>query len=132
MENNAGNVLYLHQRNIQEISMNCRSYEELGFDYEIYDNFEELGEAPQTDAGLVNIDELINKLTGMKSNGATHVACDFHCDHVELDLYGVEYRLATPQEIESFHNENKSKEERKKQLEIEQLEAKLKRLKNEQ
>jgi hypothetical protein len=124
-------VLYIHQKNIQENSLECRPYEELGFDYEIHGNFEELGEYPRTDAGLVNIDKLINKLIEMKSNGATHVACDFHCDHVELDLYGVEYRLATPQEIEAFHNANKAKEERKKQLEIEQLEAKLKRLKGE-
>lgn len=124
-------VLYIHQRNIQEISLDCRPHEELGFDYDTHEDYVELGEDLQTDAGLVKIETLIEKLTEMRSHGATHVACDFHCDHVELDLYGVEYRLATQDEIDAYHNKNKAKEEARKQREIELLEAKLKTLKGE-
>lgn len=124
-------VLYIHQRNIQEISLDCRPHEELGFDYDTYGNFIELGEGLLSDAGLVKIEDLIEKLTEMRSHGATHVACDWHCDHQELDLYGVEYRLATQEEIDAFHNKNKKQAEDKKQREIQLLEDKLKTLKGE-
>jgi hypothetical protein len=125
------NVLYFHQKNIQKISLDCRIYEELGYNYDIHEDYIELGKRLESDAGLVNIETLINKLIEMNSNGATHVACDFHCDHEELDLYAVEYRLATPEEIEAHNNKNKVKEEAKKQREIELLEEKLKALKGE-
>ena len=124
-------VLYINQRNIQEISLDCRPYEELGYHYDTHEDFIVLGERLDTDAGLVNIEQLINNLTEMRSNGATHVACDFHCDHVELDLYSVEYRLATPEEIKAYTTKIEIKEEAKKQREIELLEAKLKTLKGE-
>lgn len=123
--------IYIHQKNIQEISIESRPHEELGYDYEIHDDYFELGEKLNSDAGLVKIEELINKLTEMRSHGATHVACDWHCDHQELDLYGVEYRLATQEEIDAFHNKNKKQAEDKKQREIQLLEDKLKTLKGE-
>lgn len=124
--------MYFHQKNIQKTSLNCRTHEELGFKYDIHEDFIEFGETINSDAGLVNIDELIDTLNGMRSHGATHVACDFHCDHVELDLCGVEYRLATQSEIDAYENKIKTKEETKKQREIELLEEKLKSLKGEQ
>jgi len=108
------NVLFLHQKNIQEISLDSRPFEELGFDYDTHEDYTELGETLFSDAGLVNIENLINKLTEMRSHGATHVACDWHCDHQELDLYGVEYRLATQDEIDAYHNKNKKQVEGEK------------------
>lgn len=125
------NLLFLHQKNIQEISLDSRPFEELGFDYDTHEDYTELGETLFSDAGLVNIENLINKLTEMRSHGATHVACDWHCDHQELDLYGVEYRLATQDEIDAYHNKNKKQVEDKKQREIQLLEDKLKTLKGE-
>jgi hypothetical protein len=125
------NVLFLHQKNIQKISLDSRPSEELGFDYDTHEDYTELGETLFSDAGLVNIENLINKLTEMRSHGATHVACDWHCDHQELDLYGVEYRLATQDDIDAYHNKNKKQVEDKKQREIQLLEDKLKRLKGE-
>ncbi len=124
-------VLFLHQKNIKKTSLEARPHEELGYDWDKHENYEELGEQLYADAGLVNIEELINKLTEMRSHGATHVACDWHTDHQELDLYSVEYRLATPEEIQAFHDKNKAKEEEKKQREIKALEDKLKTLKGE-
>jgi hypothetical protein len=125
-------VLYIKQSVVQEISLESRPYEDMGFDYENYDNFEELGENHDGEAGLVSIDVLINSLQELKSNGANYVSCDWHCDHVELDLYGVQYRLATPEEIEAFKQSQKLKKEDEKKREIERLEQKLKRLKDEQ
>jgi hypothetical protein len=124
-------ILFIKQEVIQEISLESRPYEDMGFDYENYGNFEELGETHDGEAGLVSIDVLINSLQELKSNGANYVSCDWHCDHVELDLYGVQYRLATPEEIESFKQAQKLKKEDEKKREIERLEQKLKRLKDE-
>lgn len=125
------NVLFLHQRHIESASLEARPHEELGCDYDKHEDYHELGEPLYADSGLVNIDDLINRLKEMRSHGATHVACDWDCDHQELDLYGVEYRLAMPEEIKAFHDKNKAKEEEKKQREIQLLEHKLKRLKGE-
>ena len=125
------NVIFLYQKNILEISMESRPHEDFGYDYDKHDDYIELGDGALTDVGLVDIETLINNLTQMRSHGATHVGCDWHCDHGELDLYGVEYRLAKQDEIEAYHNAKKLKEDAKKQREIETLEAKLKTLKNE-
>jgi hypothetical protein len=125
------NIIFIHQNNIKQTSLDCRPHEELGYDYETHDDYIEIGDVLQTDGGLVNIETLINKLTEMRSHGATHVACDFHCDHVELDLYGVEYRLAKPEEIQAFHDRKNQSEEKRKQREIEALEIKLNTLKGE-
>ena len=125
------NVIYLHQKNIREISLESRPHEELGYNYDEHDDYRELGDGTLSDAGLVNIETLINSLTEMRSHGATHVACDWHGDHGELDLYGVEYRLATQEEIDAHHNKNKAKEEASKQREIDALEKRLKALKDE-
>ena len=125
------NVIYLHQKNIREISLESRPHEELGYNYDEHDDYRELGDGTLSDAGLINIETLINNLTEMRSHGATHVACDWHCDHGELDLYGVEYRLATQEEIDAHHNWNKAKEETSKQREIDALEKRLKALKDE-
>jgi hypothetical protein len=124
-------VIYLHQKNIKQVSLECRPQEEFGFDYETYDDYTELGDQLKTDVGLVNIVELIDKLKEMQLLGSTHVACDFHCHHVELDLYGVEYRLADDVEIEAYHSLNKARSEEIKQYEIKMLEDKLKKLKGE-
>ena len=67
------NVIFLHQKNIQEISMESRPHEEMGYDYDKHDNYIELGDGILTDVGLVDIETLINNLTQMRSHGATHV-----------------------------------------------------------
>lgn len=56
------NTLFIQQNVVQEISLESRPYEDLGFDYENYDNFEELGEQHDGEAGLVSIDKLISSL----------------------------------------------------------------------
>lgn len=121
--------IFFHKRNIQEISLESRPEEELGFDYDSHDEYVNLGDGFLTDVGLVNIDLLIENLTEMKSNGVTHVSCDWHSDHQELDLYGVQYRLANQEEIDAYKEALTVKENARKQREIEKLEAKLKQLK---
>lgn len=123
-------TLYIHQENIQRISLESRPYEDVGFDYETYGNFKELGEYHKGGAGLVSIDRLIESLQEMKSNGCNYVSCDWHYDHDELDLYGVKYRLATDEEINLHHKKLKQEEIKQREKEIEKLEAKLVLLRN--
>ena len=76
------------------------------------------------------IDKLINILQDFKSKGANYVACDWHCDHQELDLYGFEFRKATEEEIAEKELEFAKREANRKADEIRQLEAKLEKLKS--
>jgi hypothetical protein len=88
-----------------KISMESRPEEEMGYNSDDIDsNYEFIGDVPyhKTDAGLVNIKTLIEKLKEMESEGINYVGCEYHCDHVELDLYGFVLEEPTESEINEF------------------------------
>ena len=120
-------IIYLYSKNIGHLFLELRPEEDFGFNYEIHEDYQEIGE---TYYGLVSIDKLIGSLQELTSKGANYVSCRWHSDHQELDLYGVEYRLATDEEI-TVHCDNLKKQKRHDILnEIAQLESKIKSLKN--
>jgi hypothetical protein len=43
-----------------------------------------IGDVNYSDAGLVNIDDLIESLIELREKGSNYVACDWHCDHQNL------------------------------------------------
>ena len=100
-------------------------------DYENHDNYKEIGDVNQSDAGLVKIDELITALQELKEKGANYVACDWHCDHVELEVHGFNYRKSTYEEVKVVEDEAKAKKELLKQRQIKEMEDKLAKLKAE-
>lgn len=120
---------YFTTKFIQKIGMESRPEEENGFDYESYESYEEIGDVNQSDAGLVNLDKLINTLQLLKEKGANYVACDWHCDHVELDVYGFNFKPSTDSEIKIVEDAILAKKELLKQRQIKELEDKLARLK---
>jgi hypothetical protein len=124
-------VIYFTQKLIDKQYLLDTANEDNGLDYEVHDNYEELGEPLHSDAGLVSIEKLINILVDMNSKGANYVSCDWHCDHQELEVHGVSYRASTKEEIQVELAKHGKKLEASKQREIEALEQRLKSLKGE-
>jgi hypothetical protein len=124
-------IIIFHRDLVGENSLASRLDEELGLDWDIHSDSVVLGNEIYSEAGLVNIEELIGILTEMQGNGATHVACDWHCDHQELDVHGVAFTLATADERKEYFNRVKRAAEDKKQAQINSLENQLKSLKGE-
>jgi hypothetical protein len=57
-----------------------------------------IGDVNYSDAGLVNIDDLIESLIELRK-GSNYVACDWHCDHSELEVHGFNFRKSTDDEV---------------------------------
>ena len=70
------------------------------------------------DSHIINIDTMISELQKLKNEGATHVAIDYHYDHIGYDIAGFLVRESTEEEITDYI----SKKETKKQKEQKRLE----------
>jgi hypothetical protein len=128
MEKLNSETFYTKMIEIEKVSLSKVDEESFGFDWE--NQKLEIIDDKYYDAGLVNISKLIDVLINLKENGANYVVCDWHCDHRELDVYGVKYRPATEEEIEQLKEKQNAKKETDRQAEINRLEQKLKRLKD--
>jgi hypothetical protein len=124
-------ISYFTNKFIGKNYLTSNPQEDNGFDYENHDDYKEIGDVNQSDAGLVKIDELITILQELKDKGANYVACDWHCDHQELDVYGFNYRKSTDEEVQAIENADKAKKELLKQRQIKEMEEKLAKLKAE-
>lgn len=124
-------LFMFHVKNINQINIESRPEEELGVDWEIHSDTVKFGDVIWTDASPVQIDELIAALVNLKSQGATHVACDWHCDHQELEVCGVHYRLATSDERQAYVDRMLTNKKVEKESEIKKLEDRLNKLKGE-
>jgi len=123
--------LYFTNKFIEKKYLASYPHEDNGFDWDVNEDYEEIGDNNQSDAGLVKIDELITILQELKENGANYVACDWHCDHQELDVYGFNYRKSTDEEVQAIEDAAKAKKELLKQRQIKEMEEKLAKLKAE-
>jgi hypothetical protein len=120
--------------NLKKIGRNdivARSEEDLGLDWDIHSDAKTFGDALYLEAGLVKIEELISTLVELNSKGANYVACDWHCDHQELEVYGVEFRLATPEEVAKYIAKRDQDKKESDEAKIKRLEEQLKTLKGE-
>jgi len=80
---------------------------------------------------LVSIDKVLTMLNELKSNGATHVNIDFHCDHDEYNIYGFEvYSEAEKDEAERLAKEEAARKALV-QKKIAKLQKDLEKLQNE-
>ena len=112
-------------------SLEARPHEDFGFDYEEHEAYHFIGDDfyDKTDVGLVSIDVLINNLLTMQKKGANYVACDWHVDHEELELYGFKLTASTSDEIQNFLKTNFAQIKKLKEDEIAKFEKTLEILK---
>jgi hypothetical protein len=129
--NNMEKEIFFNLKNIGQKDIAARPEEDLGLDWIIHSDTKTFGEQLYSDAGLVKIEDLISTLVDLNSKGANYVACDWHCDHQALEVYGVEFRLATPEESAEYINQRNKSEADRKESEIKRLEEKIKKLKGE-
>jgi hypothetical protein len=124
-------TLFITSKFIGSKSLESRPEEDLGFDYDEYGNFDILGDNPydKSEAGVVDIVQLMTILSEMKAKGANYVGCDWHCDHQELDLYGFNIITSTSDEIKAKIDALKHKEQKSKEKEFAELEKRLEILK---
>jgi len=61
--------------------------------------------------------------------GSTHIYIDYHCDHIEFDVYGYKLERETNEDIKAREEEEKRKVEDKKIRKIAKLEKELAELK---
>lgn len=123
---------YFKQAYIRRIDIESRPQEDLGFDYDIDEDYHTLGDTVyRAEADLVSLDVLISTLNTLKDEGANYVACDWHCDHGELKVHGFTFIVAPQEDVDAHLESVKAKTERKKEQEIKALEEKLKKLKGE-
>lgn len=124
-------TFFITSKFIGNKSLESRPEEDLGFDYDNYGNFDFIGNEPydKSDAGVVDIVQLMAILMEMKAKGANYVACDWHCDHQELDLYGFNITASTSEEIKIKLDGLRHIKQKTKELEIAKLEKTLENLK---
>ena len=124
-------TIFIKSKFIKEACLDSNPQEDFGFNYEDHETYNILGDKfyDKTDVGLVSINVLMAELRQMQNNGANYVACDWHCDHEELDLYSYSLSETTSDEvqthIESLYNLN----QKNKEKEIAELEKRLELLK---
>ena len=109
------NKIYVTKRHIQDLGfseLDFKLYTEFGFDYDEHEDFEVIqneDEYGRADGFPVKIDDIIEKLNEMKSNGSTHVELDYNCDHIGYEISGFEIRLSTDEEIDIVVKEEEEK-----------------------
>ncbi|CAB4175335.1 hypothetical protein UFOVP1247_112 [uncultured Caudovirales phage] len=123
--------IFFNLKNIGHKDIAARSEEDLGLDWDIHSDTKTLGDILYSDAGLVKIEDLIAALVELNSKGANYVACDWHCDHQELEVYGVEFRLSTPEEATVYIAKRDQYKKESDEVKIKRLEEQLKTLKGE-
>lgn len=122
--------VYFTNKFIEKKYLTSNPQEDNGFDYEVNDDYKEIGDYNQSDAGRVKIDELIKTLQDLKEKGSNYVACDWHCDHQELEVHGFNFRKSNDEEVKIEEDKIQAKKDLLKKRQIEDLEKQLAKLKS--
>ena len=105
--------------------------DEFGYDYE---NDQELVEIEVGNGDVnnepISIDTLIKSLQELKESGSTHVALNYHCDHIGYEMTGYKIYLSTEEQIKAY--EEKLKIKREKELKLKALREEYNKIANEQ
>ena len=105
--------------------------DDFGFDYE---NDQELVEIEVGNGDVrnepISIDTLIESLQELKQKGSTHVALNYHTDHIGYEMTGYKIYLSTEEQISSY--EEKLKIKREKELKLMALREEYNKIANEQ
>jgi hypothetical protein len=105
--------------------------DDFGFDYE---NDQELVEIEVGNGDVTNepisIDLMVKTLQELKQKGSTHVALNYHTDHIGYEMTGYKIYLSTEEQINSY--EEKLKIKREKELKLMALREEYNKIANEQ
>jgi predicted butyrate kinase (DUF1464 family) len=105
--------------------------DDFGFDYE---NDQVLVEIEVGNGDVrnepISIDTLIESLQELKQKGSTHVALNYHTDHIGYEMTGYKIYLSTEEQINSY--EEKLKIKREKELKLMALREEYNKIANEQ
>ena len=105
--------------------------EEFGYDYE---NYQELVEIEVGNGDVrnepISIDLMVKTLQELKEKGSTHVALNYHTDHIGYEMTGYEIYLSTEEQINTY--EEKLKIKREKELKLRALREEYNKIANEQ
>ena len=85
----------------------------------------------QTDSHIIPIEAIKQLIEEAEASGANFVAIDYHCDHIEYDVYGFLVEKMTDTEIQIVEAIKAKKEKDAKEQEIKRLEEKIQKLKEE-
>lgn len=97
-------------------------------DHDKHDFVEISNSMISTDAEPIAIDQMIEILNKAKAAGSTHVAVEYHCDHIGYEITGFEMRLSTAEEIADYEARKKVEQEKRKR--IHELQSEISKLRN--
>jgi hypothetical protein len=127
-------IMYITKEVIEDVEhseIDFLIHEEFGFDYE---NEQELVEIEVGNGDVrnepISIDTLIESLQELKQKGSTHVALNYHTDHIGYEMTGYKIYLSTEEQINSY--EEKLKIKREKELKLMALREEYNKIANEQ
>jgi hypothetical protein len=122
--------VYFTSKLIDKVYLTSTPEEDNGLDWEKDNSYQTLGDENYSDAGLVNIDDLIESLQELKLKGSNYIACDWHCDHQELEVHAFNFRKSNTEEVKIEEDKIKAKNDLLKKRQIEDLEKQLAKLKS--
>ena len=127
----------IYKRFIEQIySKEIYGWDEFFTEEEADDDYPETIEVdmPQwggADASPIKIEEMQEMIQTLKDKGCTHVEIDYHCDHLEYEVYGYQMRKATEKEVQDETNKRKESIKEENSKKIKQLQWKIKKLEDE-
>lgn len=112
--------ILIKENSIDDLDWNLQN--EFGVDDYIGINIIEIGNSyieAYIEAHIINIDTIVNELQNLKANGATHVAIDYHVDHIGYDISSFLVRESTDEEINNYLTKKDAQEKKEiKRLEL--------------
>jgi hypothetical protein len=127
-------IMYITKEVIEDVEHSEIDFlirDDFGFDYE---NDQELVEIEVGNGDVrnepISIDTLIESLQELKQKGSTHVALNYHTDHIGYEMTGYKIYLSTEEQINSY--EEKLKIKREKELKLMALREEYNKIANEQ
>ena len=125
-------VIYITKEvivNVEHSELDFILHSDFGFDYETHSDFVELLKGnPDVTNEPIKIDRLIESLQELKEKGSTHVALNYHTDHIGYEMTGYKIYLATEEQIKDY--EEKEKVLREKQNKLNALREEYNRISN--
>lgn len=97
-------------------------------DHDTHDFNELTNSIMMTDVEPISIEKLIGILHQAQAAGSTHIAIEYHSDHIGYDITGIEMRPSTDEEV--LDHVEKKRSEQEKRRKIHDLKAQIAKIEN--
>lgn len=97
-------------------------------DHDTHDFNELTNNIMMTDVEPISIETLVEILNKAKEAGSTHIAIEYHCDHIGYDITGIEIRKSTTDEINAHVEKQRAEQEKRRK--IHDLKAQIAKIEN--